>query len=54
MNVLDHEMLEDARQNPGRYPGIVVRVAGDCAFFDDLPDPVKRDIISRNCQQPGF
>jgi len=24
--------------NPGKYPGLVVRVAGYCAYFDDLPD----------------
>ncbi len=47
LNVLDPDMLEDARQNPGRYPGIVVRVAGYCAYFDDLPNSVKQEIIDR-------
>jgi formate C-acetyltransferase len=37
----------DARSHPGRYPGIVVRVAGYCAYFDELPDTVKDEIISR-------
>jgi pyruvate formate-lyase/glycerol dehydratase family glycyl radical enzyme len=46
-NVLDPVMLEDARNNPGRYPGLVVRVAGFCAYFDDLPDSVKQEIIER-------
>jgi len=46
-NVLDPEMLEDARRCPGKYPGLVVRVAGYCAYFDDLPDAVKAEIISR-------
>ncbi len=46
-NILDPVVLEDARRNPGRYPGLVVRVAGYCAYFDDLPDPVKEEIISR-------
>lgn len=51
LNVLDQEMLEDARQNPGKHPGIVVRVAGYCAYFDDLSDGVKQEIITRNRQK---
>ncbi len=47
MNVLDASMLTDARRNPGKYPGLVVRVAGYCAYFDDLPDRVKAEIIAR-------
>jgi formate C-acetyltransferase len=47
LNVLDAKMLEEARQHPGKYPGLVVRVAGYCAYFDDLPDESKQEIISR-------
>jgi formate C-acetyltransferase len=47
LNVLDPEMMEDARRNPGKYPGLVVRVAGYCAYFDDLPDAAKAEIITR-------
>ncbi len=46
-NVLDPQILEDARRHPGKYPGLVVRVAGYCAYFDDLPDSTKEEIISR-------
>jgi formate C-acetyltransferase len=46
-NVLDPDMLEDARRHPGKYPGLVVRVAGYCAYFDDLPERSKQEIISR-------
>ena len=46
-NVLDPETLEEARRRPGLYPGLVVRVAGYCAYFDDLPDSVKSEIIAR-------
>lgn len=46
-NVIDPELLEDARRHPGKYPGLVVRVAGYCAYFDDLPDAAKDEIISR-------
>ena len=47
LNVLDPETLEDARLNPGKYPELVVRVSGYCAYFDDLPDDAKLDIIGR-------
>ena len=47
LNVLDPDMLIDAKNNPGKHPGIVVRVAGYCAYFDDLPDTVKQEIIER-------
>ncbi len=47
LNVLDPDMLVDARDNPGKYPGLVVRVAGYCAYFDDLPDVVKQEVIAR-------
>ena len=49
-NIIDPEILEDARRNPGKYPGLVVRVAGYCAYFDDLPDAAKEEIISRTIQ----
>jgi len=47
LNVLDPEMLEDARRNPGKYPELVVRVSGYCAYFDDLPDAAKQELIAR-------
>lgn len=47
LNVLDPELLVDARLHPGKYPGLVVRVAGYCAYFDDLPDSSKQEIIQR-------
>jgi len=46
-NVHDPAMLEDAYRHPGKYPGLVVRVAGYCAYFDDLPGPSKLEIIQR-------
>jgi len=47
LNVLDPDMLTDAKDHPGKYPGVVVRVAGFCAYFDDLPGGVKQEIIDR-------
>ena len=45
LNVLI-EMMEDARRNR-KYPVGLVRVAGYCAYFDDLPDSAKAEIINR-------
>ncbi len=45
-NILDPLQLQDARNHPGKYPDLVVRVAGYCAYFDDLPDVVKKEVIS--------
>lgn len=47
LNVLDPDVLEDARAHPGKHPGIVVRVAGYCAYFDELPLSVQDEIIAR-------
>lgn len=52
LNVLDADMLVDAKNHPGKHPGIVVRVAGYCAYFDDLPNPVKQEIIERTRHTP--
>jgi len=37
VNVLDHTQLLEAMHHPRKYPVLVVRVAGYCAYFDDLP-----------------
>ncbi len=46
-NVLDPKILIEARDNPGRYPGLLVRVSGYSAYFDDLAPAVKQEIIDR-------
>jgi pyruvate-formate lyase len=45
--VLSKETLEDAYENPERHTGLIVRVAGYSAFFNDLSNPTKQDIIGR-------
>jgi len=46
-NVLDPETLKAAKEDPASYPGIVVRVAGYCAYFNDLQPEVQDEIIER-------
>jgi len=47
VNVLDPRLLIEARDHPGRYPGLLVRVSGYSAYFDDLSPQIKQEIIDR-------
>jgi formate C-acetyltransferase len=47
VNVLDPQILLEARDHPGRYPGLLVRVSGYSAYFDDLSPEMKQEIIDR-------
>lgn len=47
VNVLDPKILIEARDHPGRYPGLLVRVSGYSAYFDDLSPEMKQEIIDR-------
>jgi pyruvate-formate lyase len=46
-NVVGSKILREAKDHPGRHPGIVARVAGYCAYFEDRPVTVKQEIIHR-------
>lgn len=47
VNVLDADTLRAAKRDPRAHPGIVVRVAGYCAYFTDLQPAVQDEIIER-------
>jgi formate C-acetyltransferase len=47
-NVLDPAALLDARDHPDRYPGLLVRISGYCAYFNDLTPEMKDEIIRRS------
>ena len=47
-NLVDREILLDAYKNPGKHKDLVVRIAGYCAYFDDLSDELKQEIINRS------
>jgi formate C-acetyltransferase len=51
VNVLDPKILVEARDHPGRYPGLLVRVSGYSAYFDDLAPSVKQEIIERTLHE---
>jgi len=48
-NVISRDMLLDAYRHPEKYPYLLVRVAGYCAYFNDLSDDLKKIIIHRTC-----
>lgn len=47
LNVLDRKVLIDAKAHPEKYPNLVVRVWGFSAYFNDLPEEFKDNLIKR-------
>jgi len=47
-NVINKEILEAARENPDKYPWLVVRVSGYSAYFKDLSPQMQDEIIHRS------
>jgi len=46
-NVVDPALLEEARNHPEKHPDLVVRVSGYSAYFNDLTDVMKDELIQR-------
>ena len=46
-NVIRREDLEQAREHPEAYRGLVVRVAGYTAYFTELAEDIQQEIIAR-------
>jgi hypothetical protein len=42
-----YETLMDAKMNPDKYPELLVRVSGYSAYFRDLNETMKDEIITR-------
>lgn len=47
LNVLKKEVLIDAKAHPEKYPQLIVRVWGFSAYFNDLPEAYKDNLIRR-------
>lgn len=47
LNVLNAATLRDAKAHPEKYPSLVVRVWGFSAYFNDLPEEYKDNLIAR-------
>ena len=50
INVVSAATLIDAREHPENYPNLIVRVWGFSAYFIDLPDEYKDNLIKRALQ----
>ena len=48
-NVINKDILIDAYHHPEKHPYLLVRIAGYCAYFNDLTDELKLAIINRTC-----
>ena len=46
-NIMSYETLLDAKAHPENYPELLVRVSGYSAYFKDLNDAMKDEIITR-------
>lgn len=47
INVVNSKTLIEARENPEKFPNLIVRVWGFSAYFKDLPDEYKDYLIER-------
>ncbi len=47
-NILDQDTLLKARKNPDLYKDLVVRISGYSAYFNDLTEDMKDELILRN------
>jgi len=52
-NIMSYEDLIDAKRNPDKYPGLLVRVSGYSAYFRDLNEAMKDEIITRTAYDLG-
>ncbi len=50
-NVVDHETLIDAQQNPERHQGLLVRVAGYSDYFCNIGKDLQDEIIARTAHE---
>lgn len=48
-NIISRDLLTDAYNNPEKYKYLMVRVAGYCAYFNELSNDLKKVIINRTC-----
>lgn len=50
-NIMSYKMLIEAKAHPDDYPELLVRVSGYSAYFKDLNDAMKDEIITRTAYE---
>lgn len=53
MNVVSSKTLIEARENPDKFPDLIVRVWGFSAYFNELPEDYKKVLIERALRNEG-
>ena len=48
-NIVSRTLLREAYENPDKHRYLMVRVAGYCAYFQELSDELKQVIMNRTC-----
>jgi formate C-acetyltransferase len=51
-NIQTYETLLDAQRYPEKYPELIVRVSGYSAYFKDLNEAMKHELITRTQYDP--
>jgi pyruvate-formate lyase len=46
-NIMTYDMLKNAKLHPQKYPELMVRVSGYSAYFKDLNEMMKDELITR-------
>ena len=47
LNVLDASVLREAKENPDKYPFLLVRISGYSVYFNDLSPALQDELITR-------
>ena len=53
LNVMDHDRVLEAYEDPGKHPELIVRVTGFSAYFASLSDDLRKFVVDRIISEAG-